>query len=259
MNTTNLINQPLTGIGYLIKGTQLLHHPKLRVFVLIPLLINIIIFASAFWFLFTNITEWVDSYINLLPGFLTWLSYLLWPVIIFTILFAFSFVFSSIANLIASPFNGLLAEKTEKLLTNSTINDDGWQDILKDLPRIFKREYQKWLYFIPRMLACLLLFFIPLIGQTVAPVIWFIFTGWMMALQYADYPFDNHKVPFSLMKQILFARLGKNITFGMVVSICTTIPVLNFIIMPIAVCGATAAWVDIYKEQALEQPDTLIE
>jgi CysZ protein len=39
----------------------------------------------------------------------------------------------------------------------------------------------------------------------------------------------------------------------MVISICTAIPIINFIIMPIAVCGATAAWVDIYKAQVLSK------
>lgn len=251
MNATRLIKQPITGFGYLLKGAKLLSHPQLRVFVLIPLLINIFIFASAFWFLFASITQWIDSYITELPTFLSWLSYLLWPIIIVSILFVFSFVFSSIANFIAAPFNGLLAEKTEILLIKSAINDDGWKDLFKDLPRIFKRECQKWAYFLPRMLVCLLLFFIPLIGQIVAPIVWFIFAGWMMAIQYADYPFDNHKISFALMKKILASHFAKNITFGMVVSICTTIPILNFIIMPIAVCGATAAWVDIYKEKAL--------
>lgn len=252
MNSKNIIDQPLSGLGYLLKGIQLLRHPQLRVFVLIPLLINVLIFASAFWFLFSSITTWIESYMQDLPTFLSWLSYILWPIIIFTILFSFSFIFSTIANLIAAPFNGLLAEKTEILLTNSTINDDGWKDIFKDLPRILKRECQKWLYFLPRMLGCLILFFVPVIGQTLAPIVWFIFAGWMMAIQYADYPFDNHKISFTSMRTILAARFGKNITFGMVISICTTIPILNFIIMPIAVCGATAAWVDIYKQQAID-------
>ena len=80
-----------------------------------------------------------------------------------------------------------------------------------------------------------------------------------MAIQYADYPFDNHKVSFAMMKKVLATKLGKNITFGMIVSFCTSIPVINFIIMPIAVCGATAAWVDIYKAQALPDPSKLIE
>ncbi|MEL0629596.1 sulfate transporter CysZ [Psychromonas aquatilis] len=257
MNSNNVVNQPLSGINYLIKGAKLLRHPKLRTFVLVPLIINILIFASAFWFLFSSITDWIESYMQMLPELLSWLSYILWPIIVFSILFVFSFLFSTVANLIAAPFNGLLAEKTEILLTKQTVNDDGWQDLFKDLPRILKRECQKWLYFLPRILGCLILFWVPVIGQTIAPIVWFIFAGWMMAIQYADYPFDNHKVSFAMMRKTLGKKMTKNITFGMIVSFCTTIPVLNFIIMPIAVCGATAAWVDLYKEQALSESVTV--
>ena len=251
MLNNRLIKQPLSGIGYLLKGMKLLSHPKLRTFVLIPLLINILIFASAFWFLFTSITNWIDSYIAGLPDFLSWLSYLFWPFLIVSILFGFSFLFSTIANLIAAPFNGLLAEKTENILINEQINDDGFTGLIKDLPRIFKRELQKLAYFLPRMFLCGILFFIPAFGQIVAPFIWFVFAGWMMAVQYADFPFDNHKIPFKTMKSALSKRLGKNLTFGMVISFFTTVPIVNFIIMPVAVCGATAFWVDVYKEELI--------
>lgn len=243
------INTSLSGISYLLKGAKLLSHPKLRVFVLIPLMINILIFASAFWFLFSSVSAWIQSYMAGLPEWLNWLTYLFWPFLIFSILVSFSFIFSTVANLIAAPFNGLLAEKTENLLTGEAINDDGLMDLLKDMPRIFKRELQKLGYFLPRLLGCALLFLIPGFGQTIAPFIWFIFSGWMMAIQYADFPFDNHKVPFSKMKKVLAGRLGKNLTFGMLISFFTTIPFVNFVIMPIAVCGATAFWVDIYKQE----------
>jgi len=249
-----LINQPLSGIGYLLKGMKLLAHPKLRAFIIVPLLINLLIFAGAFWFLFSTITAWIDGYINALPDFLSWLSYLFWPLLVFTILFGFSFLFSIVANFIAAPFNGMLAEKTENLLTNTKINDDSFADAIKDLPRILQRELQKLGYFLPRMLLCGALYFIPVFGQTVAPFIWFVFAGWMMAIQYADFPFDNHKIEFKVMKKALGQRFSKNLTFGILVSFCTTIPFVNFIIMPIAVCGATAFWVDIYKQDMINKP-----
>ena len=245
------INAPLSGLSYLLKGAKLLSHPKLRIFVLIPLMINILIFASAFWFLFSAISEWIQTYLSELPTWLSWLTYIFWPILIFSILVSFSFIFSTVANLIAAPFNGLLAEKTETLLIGEGINDDGFMDLMKDLPRIFKRELQKWIYFLPRLIVCALLFFIPGFGQTIAPLIWFVFAGWMMAIQYADFPFDNHKIAFADMKKALSARMGKNLTFGMLISFFTTIPIVNFIIMPIAVCGATAFWVDIYKQEML--------
>ena len=148
MLKNQLIKQPLSGIGYLLKGAKLLSHPKLRTFILLPLAINILIFAGAFWFLFSSIMGWIDGYISALPDFLSWLSYLFWPFLIVSILFGFSFLFSIVANLIAAPFNGLLAEKTENLLTNSQINDASFSDSLKDLPRILKRELQKLVYFL---------------------------------------------------------------------------------------------------------------
>ena len=253
MPSHKIIQDSFSGINYLLKGMRLLSHPKLRIFILMPLTINILIFAGAFWFLFSSIMQWIESYVAALPDFLSWLSYLFWPFLIISILFAFSFLFSTLANLIAAPFNGLLAEKTENLLTNKPLNDAGLSAIIKDIPRILKRELQKIAYFLPRMLLCALLFFIPVVGQTIAPFIWFIFAGWMMAIQYSDYPFDNHKVPFKRMRQTLRQRLGKNLTFGMLVSFFTTVPLVNFIIMPIAVCGATAAWVDNYKEEMTKE------
>jgi CysZ protein len=35
--------------------------------------------------------------------------------------------------------------------------------------------------------------------------------------------------------------------FGALISLFTMIPVLNLVIMPVAVCGATAMWVDRYR------------
>ncbi len=35
--------------------------------------------------------------------------------------------------------------------------------------------------------------------------------------------------------------------FGILVAILTTIPVVNLIIMPVAVCGATAMWVNEFR------------
>ena len=103
--------------------------------------------------------------------------------------------FSTIANWIAAPFSGLLAEQLEARLTGATPPDVGVFGIMKDIPRIMKREWQKLARYLPRAIVLLLLYFIPGVGQTVAPVLWFLFSAWMLAIQYCDYPFDNHKVP----------------------------------------------------------------
>ena len=118
---------------------------------------------------------------------------------------------------------------------------------MKDIPRIMKREWQKLARYLPRAIVLLLLYFIPGVGQTVAPVLWFLFSAWMLAIQYCDYPFDN-QVPSKPCAK-LRSRKVMNMQFGALTSLFTMIPVLNTVILPVAICGATAMWVDCYRDR----------
>ncbi len=64
----------------------------------------------------------------------------------------------------------------------------------------------------------------PCIGQTVAPVLWFLFSAWMLAIQYCDYPFDNHKVPFKEMRTALARCKITNMEGWALTSLFTMIP-----------------------------------
>ena len=70
-----------------------------------------------------------------------------------------------------------------------------------------------------------------------------------MAVQYKDYAFDNHKVPFDVMKKALKQHQGLSYSFGITVAIFSMIPIVNLIVMPVAICGASAIWVDHYQKQ----------
>lgn len=181
------------------------------------------------------------------PQWLNWLNYLIWPIAVISILLTFSYFFSTVANWIAAPFNGLLAEQLEAHLTGKPLPDSGILGIAKDLPRIMKREWLKLVYYLPRAFIFLIFYFIPGVGQTIVPVLWFLFSAWMLVIQYCDYPFDNHKVSFADMRRSLERNKVDNLQFGALTSLFTMIPLLNLIIMPVAVCGATAMWVDRYR------------
>ncbi|WP_447073048.1 sulfate transporter CysZ [Shewanella indica] len=237
-----------SGVNYFLQGFSLIKQPGLRSFVFIPLMINLLLFAGVIYFAIGqlgNVFAWLEGQ---LPDYLSWLNVILWPLAIITLLVLLSFIFSSVMNWLAAPFNGLLAEKVEQLLTGKPINTGGTLDLIKDLPRILGREWQKLVYYLPRAILILLLFFIPVIGQTVFPVVWFIFSAWMMSIQYCDYPFDNHKVAFKEMKFALKNTKGSSMSFGAAVTLFSMIPIVNFIVMPVAICGATSMWVDKYRE-----------
>lgn len=243
----NTYIQQRSGFGYFFHGLALALTPGIRRFVILPLLANILLVGGALFYLFSHLDTWIEQLIGQLPDFLSWLSYLLWPLLALTILATFSYFFSTLANFIAAPLNGLLAEKVEEHLTKQKVNDDGMLAIIKDTPRILAREWRKLVYVLPKAIGLFLLLLIPALGQTLGPFLWFIFTAWILAVQYCDYPFDNHKVPFNDMRYNLKQKQGKAYSFGALVSVFTTIPILNLIVMPVAVCGATSMWVAEFK------------
>lgn len=237
---------------YFFQGFTLITTKGLKRFVFFPLAINLILFAAGFYYLFGEISSSIIWLTNLIPDWewLSWLkdglSYIIWPIAVITILLVFALIFGTLANWIAAPFNGLLAEKVEQHLTGQRMNDTGFADIFKDIPRTLGRELSKLTYYFPRAIGFLLLFFIlPVFGQ----ILWFLFSAWMMAVQYCDYAFDNHKVSFTDMKHNLQANRSQSFSFGITVSVFSLIPIVNFLVMPVAVCGATALWVDELKEQ----------
>lgn len=240
-----------SGLGYFLAGAKLIVQPGLRQFVLLPLLANIILFSLALWaavYQIGNLNHWLE---NGLPHWLSWLSWLIWPLAILALLLCMAILFGTLANWIAAPFNGLLAERVEQHLTGQALPDTSLTALIKDLPRIFKREWLKFKYYLPKALGCLVLFFIPVLGQTLAPVLWFVFGAWMMSIQYCDYPFDNHKIPFNTMRQALGRQRISSLGFGAVVTLFATVPLLNLVVMPIAVCGATVMWVEQHRTTLL--------
>ncbi|WP_373777414.1 sulfate transporter CysZ [Glaesserella sp.] len=238
-------SQASAGFHYFIYGWRLILQRQLMPFVIFPVVINTVLMIGLIWLFFVNIGGLLDSF---LPTWLEWLGFVLIPLIFVLILVIFYFTFTTLANFIAAPFNALLAEKVEQQLTGENLTEMSFAAVLKDVPRMLKREWQKMWYSIPRLLALFLLGFVPVLGQTVVPVLAFIFGAWLIAIQYCDYPFDNHKIQFQRMRNALAQYRTMNFTFGTLVSLFTMIPFVNLVVMPVAVCGATAMWVKEYRD-----------
>ncbi len=240
--------QSKSGFSYFLSGFSLITTKGLKRFVFIPLIVNLLLFSVAFYFLYGQIGEGITWLMGLIPEWLGWLksfiTFILWPIAVISVLLIFALIFGTLANWIAAPFNGILSDKVERHLTGKPIGDEGLMSSIKDVPRMLGRELAKLIWYVPRAIVFLLLFLLlPVIGQ----VLWFMFNAWMMAIQYCDYPYDNHKVPFRVMRYHLGQHKGKCFSFGVGVSLFSLVPLLNFIVMPVAICGATAMWVEHLK------------
>ena len=66
------------GFGYLLQGAKLLAHPDLRIFVLLPLFVNIIMFAIGLGLLIFFVGGWMDDVVGWLPQWMSGITNLLW-------------------------------------------------------------------------------------------------------------------------------------------------------------------------------------
>jgi len=234
------------GVRYFLSGFSLIRTKGLKRFILVPLVINFILFIAAFGYLLKQMDTHIAWIRSEIPSWLSWIEFLLFPIAVVIILLLFCMIFSSVANWLAAPFNGVLAERVEQHLSGETPPQDNILALLKAIPHTLLREWKKLLYFIPRFIGYFLVgWFFPVIGQ----IIWFMFVAWVLAVQYCDYAFDNNKYNFDYMRNILRQNKSACFGFGSAVSIFTMVPFLNLVVMPVAICGATAMWVDELKSQ----------
>ncbi len=246
-------NNPISGIQYFLAGFPLILKKGIRTYVFIPLFINISLFIAAIYFgsLYFN-----DFIAYLLPessedSWLSWFSWLtdmirglLWSIFALLALTITFFTFSVLANIVASPFNALLAEAVEFYLRGEIYQAPGGiGHILKTIAPMILAEINKLFYFAKWAIPILILFLIPGL-QIAAPVIWMLFGAWMMSLQYLDFPMGNHELLFQQQRQYHAKKRYISLGFGGAVMFATMTPFFNFIVMPIAVAGATKLWAE---------------
>ena len=223
-------NNPLLAVGYLLKGLSLLTSTSLRSFILIPILINVVLYSAALTLGYYYISDLINQFI---PSWLHWLSWVLWPLFFISFFIAGFFTFTVLANLLASPFYGKLSSKTLVLVSNTVAEAKE-----QPLPLVMSAELKRATYLLTRAIPLVILSFIPGLN-VLAPFLWALFGAWGMALEYCAYPLENAGVLFTEQQQLLKSvRLGA-LSFGGVAALAITIPVLNILIAPAAVIGAT--------------------
>lgn len=233
----------LSGPQYLREGLKLVLSPSLRLFVLLPLAVNLLLFGGLIYFAGHQFSLWVDALMPTLPDWLSFLTYILWPLFVALVLLMVFFTFTLLANVIAAPFNGFLAEKVEVVVRGQdNFPPFSWSELMAMVPRTLSREMRKLGYFLPRAIGLFILSFIPVVNVIAAPL-WLVFGIWMMAIQYIDYPADNNKMSWQDMLAWLRSKRWQSMGFGGITYLALMIPGVNVLMMPAAVAGATLFWV----------------
>jgi CysZ protein len=209
-----MISDVTIGLQALARGTRLLNQPGVRIYVIIPLCINLLLFGALIWYgysLFYPFVEWMMSFV---PGFLDFLEWFIW--LFFGSLAAITvfFSFTPVANIVAAPFNALMSEKIEIYLTGKALSSN--VSFGKMAIDAIASQLRKLVYILLWALGLFLISLIPVVNL-IAPVLW-----------------------------VIFGR-GIALGFGGGIMVLTSIPIINFITMPVAVAGATLLWVEQFQ------------
>ena len=237
------------GANYLFRGFGLIHQKGIRRFAYIPMAINTLLFAFAIWLSTSKFDQWIH---NMIPSWipewlLGWIMWLIWPLFAALLLAVIFFTFSIIANILAAPFNGPLAEAVETKLLGQAPKGMDISEIIKDAPSMIWNEIRKLVYVLMWMIPLFIFSWVPILN-IVAPVLWIVFSSWMLAIDYHDYPMGNHLIKFPQQRKLLSQKRSLALGFGVATLGATMIPFVNFLVIPAAVAGATALYLERIKD-----------
>jgi CysZ protein len=249
-NSKTMIAQMALGGRSLLRGLKLLSQPGIRQYVVIPLTLNIALFGAGIWYIqgwFQKIFDWIDGF---LPSWLHWLQWLLAPMLVIAVAITLFSLFSMLLNLVAAPFNSLLAEKVEYHQTGRFASGQPMrmQSLLADTVPLLWGELNKILYALLWMIPFLILFIIPVVNVA-APLFWILYSTWMLAIQYMDIPMGNHALGGRAVRKELRQKRALSMGFGGMTLLLTSIPFVNFLAMPAAVAGATLLWLEQFSQE----------
>ena len=168
------------------------------------------------------------------------LNYLLMAIAITVTLVLVFFTFTVVGSLLASPFNDILSERTENMLTGQTSDEPFvFKTFLEDSGRVLIIESKKISLFLAGMLLLLLLNILPIIGPLLYSILSVLWTVFFLVIEFTGYVFSRKGLTFKEQRLIIYQNFSLMAGFGLGVFCILAIPFFQFLCIPLGVVGAT--------------------
>lgn len=224
----------LSGPACLIQGYRLLARPRLRRFLLLPLLGNLLLFGLAtlltWWLIDLAVASWV-------PIGWDWLSWVLLPLAFAALVLVFLLGFTLLANLLLGPFLGSLAAAVREEM--------GWPPTAAPVLGWWastRMELRRLLYVLLCLTGVFLLGWVPVL-QLLAPPLGVAVSAWLLAVEFTAHPLGLRAAALGDQLRILRGHRVSALGFGLAALGLLLVPMLNLLLVPAAVVGATL-WVE---------------
>ncbi|MCE5230081.1 EI24 domain-containing protein [bacterium] len=230
----------MRGAGDVWRGTSLiLGRPRLWIWILIPFVLNAALFGliawGAWYFAWDRISHMIGS------GF--WWDMLGWiiSVAIWIMLAIFViFLFVPIGALIALPFNDILSEKVEIILTGSTVDESiSIRSLARSIAVGTKTGLRLTLVTLSLLIPVLLLNFIPVIGNALSVGLSAAITIRFLALEFTSYSMDRRYYDYRRREEFMRRNRARAVGLGAMAWVLMLIPVVNALFIPVSAVAGT--------------------
>ncbi len=255
------------GAGYVPRGMRFLvnKHPGLLVYCAVPALINMIFFGLTLALLAYFGGELKDWLFGLVAGEHHWfveflvtvLRGFIWVIYVLACLIMSAITVYLGGNLLASPFNDLLSEKVEERYTGRPAPPFSMARFLRGLFLTITEELKRLLFYIGVMVPLLLLHLIPVAGSIVYMVVSTWFTFYFLTMEFISLPMARRHYGFGQWLKTTRNNFALSTGFGAVATALLWVPLLNFVMIPLAVIGGTLLYCDLQESGHLPPPPDL--
>ncbi|SIN23249.1 EI24 domain-containing protein [Micromonospora cremea] len=239
---TGAVGRFFAGATLLLRGLGLyVRSPKLMLLGIVPALISGALFVAAF----ATLVYFVDDIAALVTPFADDWSTTVRNLV--RVIAGLAFLglggllavvsFTAVTLVIGDPFYEQISERVEARYggTPGAVEVSFWSSLRRSLADSVRLVALTALVGIPLFAAG----FIPVLGQTVVPVIGAAVGGWFLVLELVGAPFYRRGMRLPDRRSVLKADRPMALGFGVAVFVCFLIPLGAVLIMPAAVAGAT--------------------
>ena len=242
------VSQFLAGFGYPFRALGVIRRGHgLWVFVVVPILINLIVGSALYAGLLVAGMMWVDSSVAALPDWAGGVAWLLRGLLAIGLLVVIGYLLVRFGVIFGAPFYGQLSERIEHHLTGSAPPASALTlgGVAYDIWRALLYEFKKLLLALGFGLPLLLIGFIPVIGQIVLIAGQIVLGAWITCLDFLDSPLERRRMRFREKLGLVWHGLPLTGSFGLICFGLMSIPLVNLLAMPVCV----AAGALLYCEQ----------